>query len=126
MLDSSHLIKYQITIKSKKWTPFLKLCRMAEWSKAQPLCIHDCGFEPLHGRAKFCHFCPFFQTLRSISQLGRSWAISGPFLYQSTCSRELLELSLIHVLSRALCVSLVWKIAIIRSKNDHFLPFSYS
>ena len=84
------------------------------------------GFKSLHGLSIFFHFCPFFQTLRAFSPFQRTLANKNTLPCCSTRFRELLELSLVHVLSRALCVNLVWKIAIIRFKNDHFLPFSYS
>ena len=47
----------------------------------------------------------------------------GPFPRYSIGFRELLDLSLIHVLSRALCVSLVWKIAILGLKSVNFCHF---
>ena len=47
----------------------------------------------------------------------------GPFPRYSIGFRELLDLSLIHVLSRALCVSLVWKIAVLGLKSANFCHF---
>ena len=98
-------------------------CRLAEWSKAQVLILRDVGSSPM---PYFYYFFTFYQTLRAYYQFARICAISGPFLFHSRGVRELLDISLIHVLSRALCVSLVWKIAIFRCKNGSFLPFSYS
>ena len=94
---------------------------------SQPLCTVAavCEFESLHRISKFCHFCPFFQTLRASSPFQRTLANKNTLPCCSTRFRELLELSLIHGLPWALCVTLVWKIAIFRSKNVSFLPFSY-
>ena len=83
------------------------------------------GLKSLHGLSIFFHFCPFFQTLRASSPFQRTLANKNTLPCCSTRFRELLELSLIHGLPWALCVTLVWKIAIFRSKNVSFLPFSY-
>ena len=93
---------------------------MAKWSRAVISNQRGVGSSLM---SYFCYFFIFNQILRPIFGLGRSWAIEGPFLFHSRGFRELLDISLIQVQSRAICVSLVWKIALFRSKNERFLPF---
>ena len=66
------------------------------------------------------------QTLRAYNSFSQKFAKMGPFPRYSTGLRELLDISLIHVLLRALYVTLVWKTGNFRYKIGRFLPFSYS
>ena len=107
----------------RKTDNIFKIRRVAKWSRAVISNQRGVGSSPM---TYFCYFFIFNQTLRPIFGLGRSWAIEGPFLFHSRGFRELLDISLIQVQSRAICVSLVWKIALFRSKNERFLPFLQS
>ena len=106
-----------ISVNGKLNSSVGRACRMPKLIKQVE------GSNPL---GSFQFFSIFFQTLRAYNSFAQNFAKMGPFPRYSIGLRELLDISLIHVLSRALCVSLVWKIAIFRSKNGRFMPFSYS
>ncbi len=82
------------------------------------------GFESMvpgsNPNESFYFFGQISKTLGAYNSFSQKFAKVGPFPHYSIGFRELLDTSLIHVLSRALCVSLVWKFTIFRSKIGHF------
>ena len=84
----------------------------------------DAGSNPGWVYSFFLQFLQFPQTLRACHAHIGNFRKTGPFPLKSRVSGVSLHTVKSHAVSRHLCVSLVWKLTIFRSKIAQFLPFS--
>ena len=97
--------------------------RMAEWSKAlsfKPDVQSNAGSNPGKVFSIFLQFLQIFQTLRACPAHIGTFRNMGPFPLKSRGSGVPLHAVKVRGVSRHLCVSLVWKLTIFRSKIVQF------